>query len=342
LIGRLLICLQVLALSACGDPLAGIERLSDVELAEYQTLVEFAPAPAGEDNTAAETTGFFGRFLGLPPQPDTSPDPAAPVVEVASPSVQEPDVAQSHTPQATKQPVGLLGWLAPRKTPDAETASTVKAANDPAKDDPAAAPETAILTTSAKASEAPAPEPEKPRRRGVFAALSANTAPVNRSDSLPLDAPLAYGQIISACDAGKKNMGKRIAHFPEKRTRYQLFDSEPGNINPHTFFVTGFADGCPRRFTAALAVFGAPSMHEQLRYGLPSDDYPYSKTDKAYEKLKSRVCGVSRRKPCGAKIKVVERNTVFISTYENFGENARWSDFLIHDGTVVAADLKEG
>ena len=104
--------------------------------------------------------------------------------------------------------------------------------------------------------------------------------------------------------------------------------------------MTGFSDGCPRQVTAALAIFGAPSMHEQLRYGLPSDEYPYSDTDKAYEGIKARMCGKPKGKPCGSRIKSVERNTVFISTYERFGDTARWSDMLVHNGAVLAKTIK--
>ena len=59
-------------------------------------------------------------------------------------------------------------------------------------------------------------------------------------------------------------------------------------------------------------MFGAPSMHEQLRYGQPSEEYPYSDTDKAYEKIKSQICRVGKRKPCGSAISRLERDTVFI------------------------------
>ena len=36
----------------------------------------------------------------------------------------------------------------------------------------------------------------------------------------------------------------------------------------------------------------------------------------------------------------LENTTTFVSVYENFGENARWNDILLHDGKVVAAALK--
>ncbi|MEO0745098.1 MAG: hypothetical protein AAFY49_07085, partial [Pseudomonadota bacterium] len=60
----------------------------------------------------------------------------------------------------------------------------------------------------------------------------------------------------------------------------------------------------------------------------------------AYEKLKARVCNVGRTKPCGPRISRLENTTTFVSIYENFGENARWNDILLHDGEVLAAALK--
>lgn len=62
-----------------------------------------------------------------------------------------------------------------------------------------------------------------------------------------------------------------------------------------TFYVTGFKDNCPRQFTAVLALFGSPQIHDQLRYGKPSKLDPYSTTDKAYEKMKSPVCKVVKK-----------------------------------------------
>jgi hypothetical protein len=40
--------------------------------------------------------------------------------------------------------------------------------------------------------------------------------------------------------------------------------------------------------------------------------------------------------PSGTKIGLLEKNTVFLSIYENFKENARWSNMLLHQGQVLA------
>ena len=99
---------------------------------------------------------------------------------------------------------------------------------------------------------------------------------------------------------------------------------------------------CARQFTAAMAVFGSVEMHEQLRYGLPAEVQPYSDTDKAYEKLKRRVCNKPRRKPCGGRIGQMAKDTVFLSVYERFGGNSQWMNILLHGGDIVAQDRKSG
>lgn len=173
--------------------------------------------------------------------------------------------------------------------------------------------------------------------RGIFG--TARPAGIDMLD-VPVGAVLPYGSVARVCDATPRNMGRKIDKAPARGSGFTLYDSEPQSTGARTFYVTGFADGCARQFTAALAMFGAPSMHEQLRYGRPAEDYPYSDTDEAYEKVKRQICRVGKRKPCGSAIRRLERDTVFVSTYENFGNNARWADILLHDGQVMAAAIK--
>ncbi|MEQ8429227.1 MAG: hypothetical protein RIB69_02260 [Roseovarius sp.] len=153
---------------------------------------------------------------------------------------------------------------------------------------------------------------------------------------------LPYGRVATICGVDTASLGQRSAQYPERRPRYQLYDSAPGSTEPHTFYITGFDDGCARQFTAAMAVFGSVEMHEQLRYGLPAEVQPYSDTDKAYEKLKRRVCNKPRRKPCGSRIGQMAKDTVFVSVYERFGGNAQWMNLLLHGGDLVAQDRKTG
>ena len=106
---------------------------------------------------------------------------------------------------------------------------------------------------------------------------------------------LPYGEVARVCDArGQSSLGGRLGKAPSSGRGYALFDSAPDSTGPQTFYVTGFRDRCPRQFTAALALFVSPEVHEQFRYGRPSKLYPYSTTDKAYEKVKSSVCKVAK------------------------------------------------
>jgi hypothetical protein len=182
------------------------------------------------------------------------------------------------------------------------------------------------------------PTPEELNRESILAPIF---SPAPRAD-ISVDARygdlMPFGVVGRVCDARNKPLGRRIEKSGPGG--YALFDSDPGSTVPHTFYLTGFSDGCPRQFTAAVALLGAPSMHEQLRYGLPGEIHPYSSTDKAYETVKARVCGARRGKPCGAAIKRLERSTVFVSAYERYGAAPRWTDMLVHDGAVLAKAVK--
>ncbi|MEP5089974.1 MAG: hypothetical protein ABJR23_11165 [Paracoccaceae bacterium] len=263
-----------IALSACGDPLANIERLADVPVADDQAIALALPDP----EETADQPGVLERWFGRSAPETNNSEPAA-VIDEPTDSI----VTAVSSTDATEKPRG------------------------------------------------------KKRRLLSDQAFSPGTdaADVASGTSLP------FGDVARVCDARGQRLGKEIARFPERGKGYRLYDSAPGATTPHTFYVTGFRDGCPRQFTAALAIFGAPSMYEQLRYGGAAENHSRSATDKAYEKVKSRVCGVAKRKPCGRKIKSLERGTVFISVYERFEDNARWADILVHDGTVLAANIKK-
>ena len=49
---------------------------------------------------------------------------------------------------------------------------------------------------------------------------------------------------------------------------------------------------------------------------------------------------MARKKPCGAKIKLLERSTFFINAYASFGNVSQWSEMLIHNGEVLATAMK--
>lgn len=333
-------CLMLLALAACGDPLRGIERVS-----------EGATLPAEPGNSAlpsAEELAREGPILtdllnGADGDVLTNDAQSA----AAASGAEASDVAAIVPPQADTAPVeqsrqaprasgGLLGWLRhARQTDTPANADTVQVA---------ATPQDVEANLPTKAEDIPAAqipalvEPEK--RRGLFGRPRTSTARgANIIDVAP-GMTVPFGQIARVCDARPAQMAQMVDKAARKGRGYTLYDTAPDSTAPRTFYVTGFSDNCPRQFTAALALFGDPAFHEQLRYGLPAEEYPYSTTDQAYEQLKRRVCNVGRNKPCGDRISRLSRNTTFISAYENFTDNGRWADMLLHDGAVLATALK--
>jgi hypothetical protein len=277
----------VLALAGCGDPMQGVARLADQDMAEDAPTLDAVPKVAPPES---ERVGLFARLLGERAAPGGN------AAEASFPAEEE----------------GI-----------AETAEgEVQAA-------------------------APKPDGKPAARQGLLASLFEGGRGKDEPPSVPdnqvaLGTLLPYGVVKPICGLNKGQMGKVVAKYPDRRPTYKVYDSDPGNTGAHTFYVTGFEDGCARQFTASLAMFGSVAMHESLRYGLPAKVQPYSVTDKAYEKVKARVCGVPRKTPCGKRVDRLADDTVFLSIYERFGGNSQWENLLLHAGEVVAQDKKGG
>ncbi|MBM1311394.1 hypothetical protein JQT66_14215 [Sulfitobacter mediterraneus] len=327
------LCLVALlaSLAACGDPLRNLDRLSDVDLAETEPVAQALPT---EDEIARE--GFLGT---------TAADPATNTAAQLQPADPAPEKRG-----------GLLGLLR-RVVPNTDPAPQDTAALAPVVLDAEPAPQTPVEQTTTvlettpedPATDAPillaslTPTEEPPRKRaGLFARIAAPKKDKPRTGPDATDVPygtvLPYGVIARVCEARRKPMGRKVEKANARG--FALFDSNPDSAAPRTFYLTGFPDGCPRQLTAASVLLGAPSFYEQLHYGPAGKHLAYGDTDKAYEKVKSRVCGARKGKPCGSKIGQLEKSTFFVNTYERLGGNARWSELLIHNGEVLAASLK--
>lgn len=260
--------------------------------------------------------------------------------EVASLPVKQNDAetASEETPKRG----GLFGALFSRSKSKAETPQETAAL--PAvlkeKDEEETLPDPVALAVVVPQ------EDVKKKRSGLFGGALKRSAPAKVKPGAPdyqqvgPGVTLPFGQLARLCGVSAAKLGKKVSKYPERGRGYTLYDSKPGSTTPRNFFITGFDDGCSRQFTASLALFGPPQMHELLRYGLPAKVQPYSETDAAYETLKRKLCGVSKGKPCGSKISKLGKTTVFVSVYEKFGSNQRWKNLLLHDGTVVASDIK--
>lgn len=152
--------------------------------------------------------------------------------------------------------------------------------------------------------------------------------------------PAPLGVPVKACGVSKKAMGTKIDGYPAKRPKVVLYDSNPNNKAPHDFYITGFSDKCPRKFTAAVAMFGDLELHEIMRYEVKPKSVPYSETEMAYEVLKNQKCNVKKGVACGEKkMKSLSRSTALVTLYGAFGDAGDWAEVLLHNGKVRASNL---
>ena len=151
---------------------------------------------------------------------------------------------------------------------------------------------------------------------------------------------LAAGKVGRVCDLAATDLGAVVERSPDRGARYKIHDTAPGTAQARTLYISGFADGCPRQVTGALAMFGSAARYEELRYGAPGKSLPKGASDAAYEEVKSTVCGVAKGRPCGKNAGKMDSAVVFVSIYQSFGDNGSWATLLLHDGRVAAADLK--
>ena len=146
---------------------------------------------------------------------------------------------------------------------------------------------------------------------------------------------IPFGEVIKVCGLPKREFGTEVARSGNDGT-FRLYDTDPIGTLQRAQFLTGFKDGCARRFTGALAMFGSFDVHEAKRYS-KSNKTPYSNVDLAYEKVKSRICGVGRGKPCTeSKAERLYREVTFVTVYRAFGGADEWMELMLHKGDLVS------
>ncbi len=322
----------VLLLAACGDPLAGVTRISEVELSDTGPSAQALPT---EQEIARE--GFFGTDAAkpldteVPTEPETlTADPAIdPVVTAPAPRRGVFASLRRALPIGRSAPGGAKDTLSANAF---ETAKSAENAELPEQ--------TQLASLSPEPDVMPGPAP---KTRGFFSRLTSDDAkpkPRTGVDAMEVEygAVVPYGTVARSCASKRQPLGRKIESA--SASGYDLYDTNPGAAGARTFYITGFDDGCPRQLTAAHVLLGAPSLYEQLHYGPAGQHLKFGATDKAYEKVKGKVCGVRKGKPCGAKMSKLERDTFFVNSYERLDDNTRWSELLVHDGQVLAASLK--
>ncbi|MCP3968945.1 MAG: hypothetical protein GY717_01220 [Rhodobacteraceae bacterium] len=177
--------------------------------------------------------------------------------------------------------------------------------------------------------------PAQDSNAGVFrVALSPDAGPVAAAPGL-----LPFGQVLRACGVKRSDMGKVVART-NSAGGFKLHDPNPSSAEPRSQFLTGFRDGCARQFTASLALFGSPSVHEATRYN-PLNTNPYTATDTAYEKIKNRICGVRKGEFCPDKRATrLEKAAAFVSIYRGFGDTGEWMEIFLHKGQLVTYETR--
>ncbi|CUH78152.1 hypothetical protein [Tropicibacter naphthalenivorans] len=353
--GRATIAVMVaISLAGCSDPLKKVPNLQQVELSEGAGQADIvapeeeAPAAALRAEEAPKS-GLFGFLKRKADEAEAAP--AQDVTTLAEAALAEADEA----PEETAANETVLD------TPKRGLFSKILHGGAPK---PKAAPEPqpeVQLAAMAPPEPQTAPKPKQKsgglfsrilnsgdtdRAGGTSAPKAAKTAKGPKPGApdyqqVALGDRLPYGALARVCDAPRGKLGRKIGGYPERGSQYTLYDSAPGSTAPHNFYLTGFDDNCARVFTAALVMFGSPESYEQINYGPAGNTQPKSDTDRAYEQVKSRVCKVGKGKPCGSAMSRLARDTVFVSVYERFDSNPRWKNMLLHDGEVVAVDMKQ-
>ncbi|MEO0402323.1 MAG: hypothetical protein AAF214_08095, partial [Pseudomonadota bacterium] len=302
-------------LAGCGDPLAGIERVSEtapvapvdasaalpspdelereggilsglfrkraLDTAVVDASIDSPEAEGGSETTASDVNEVVDADGSENPIPATVGDAVVvPATVKSAESVETPVAAAA--PAAKRG--GVLGWL--RRAATAETGASDASITADGTDN--ALQEDEAILASLEVEDIAAPEPvAAPSEDKPIAPKRAVKRSGPDARDVAVGTVLPFGEVARVCDARGRQLGSFVDEAARKGRGYKLFDTVPDGSAPRTFYVTGFADNCPRQFTAALALFGTPEFHEQLRYGLPAKEYPYSTTDKAYEKVKS-------------------------------------------------------
>jgi hypothetical protein len=305
--------------------------------------------PSARPSRCRDAAGWIAVCLLLGACAAPSPVSAPPatetgaLVDVADLTPDGPDSAPQPAADAPKPKRGFLGFLR-RDKGDAAAA--------PQSDAPDLAPatplpptevaETEDLPAAADPPDAVADPPRSGRLFGFLSRRSDNNAPPSPGVTEPgsatvfgADVLLPFGQVVKACGLGKREMGTEVVRS-QGSGAFRLYDTAPSSTAPRAQFLTGFKDGCARQFTASLALFGSAEVHEATRYA-DSNKKPYSSTDEAYERIKTRVCGVRKGAFCPEnKIDKLSRDTAFVSIYRTFGGNDAWLELFLNKGELVA------
>ncbi|MEL7115021.1 MAG: hypothetical protein AAGP08_05425 [Pseudomonadota bacterium] len=339
------ICLALL-LAAC----ARSPETSGFEMAEADTGSDVIVLVEGPDVEAPpKRRGLFAMFDRDVQEPPEDTDVIAEVLiadgatavdpEAEGPSMTDEEIAAmgltaDGLPQASTRP-RLFGFLRQRVPGEATSVPTPTERMLAEQGD---VPRQVSMTDEEIAARGPTDETVSTRPRF---SLFGNRVPgdVGGAEVSANAPPSRFGTITKACGVPKRDMGTEVARSPGNGA-YTLYDTAPESAGPRVQYVTGFKDGCPRQFLAALAIFGSPVVHETKRYDT-SNSTGYSEADNAYERAKRQVCGVGRGKTCPeGRLNRLGREVALLTAYPSFGGTSEWLDVVLYKGDVAGSAVE--
>ncbi len=144
------------------------------------------------------------------------------------------------------------------------------------------------------------------------------------------------GPVAKACGVKGKALGKKVEKGPGK---WALYDTAPGSSAKRDFYLTGFRDGCPRKITGEIAVFGSVELYELVNYGPVGMKPKGTETDQKYARLRAKVCGSSKSACKERQVKKLAKSAVFVNVYPSAATSSRL-ELLMTGGRLAALSKK--
>lgn len=332
-------------LSACGDPLRDVTRLRDVPVSGASASVAETPSEARQKGG-----GLFGQLLNRTAQDPTNAAIAA-ALDVTQSREDDSAVAVATETAAAPAPAsaparpGLFGLFGANRSnnPAEPAAAQVVTTGFDAAD--IVTGDVQVVPAGAVVQAAPAPQAARRGLGGLFGRAASANGPRAGADGRDVDfgTALPFGEIARVCNVPRGG----LIHEIENVAGLRIYDTIPNTTAQRPFYITGFKDNCARTFTGAVVIPGDVQSHEYVRYQPSNAQIGYTGVDNAYEALKANVCRVGRGQPCGARTGQLNRNTQFITVYGFFAGSldavpTQWVQILVHDGRVLAIDIKDG
>lgn len=149
-------------------------------------------------------------------------------------------------------------------------------------------------------------------------------------------AGIETGPVAKACGTRGKALGKVVEKGPGN---WKLHDTVPGSTAVRDFYLTGFSDGCPRKVTGAVAMFGSVELYELVHYGPVGMEPKGTETDRAYARMRAKACG-SASKACKARgVKKLSKQAIFVDVYASHAGSTRY-ELLMTRGKLAAVSKK--